>query len=175
MKVTLIHLLTGIFLVSVPMFTGDRVGKKYGVWAGIGSGIASVPLAAGVLVLFYRALNRQTEEHRREYREKYRYVYRVLAVPADPRNILKPDGAQLMVGDYGWEARPIRRDDLIYLQGLSPRWFVVWHAGFRPDQIERIAPKPCSQYDWDHTWLDSPPPCPYPVQERETTAMGFPV
>jgi hypothetical protein len=175
MKLTLVNLLTGIFLLSVPICTGDRVGKQYGVWAGIGAGIASVPLAAGVLVLFYRALNRQTEQRRREYREKYRYVYRVLAVPDDPRNILKPDSAQLMVGDYGWEAEPICKNGLIYLQGLTPKWCVVWHAGFRTDQVEKVAPKPRSQYDWDHTWMDSPPPCPFPVQERITAAMGLPV
>jgi hypothetical protein len=47
---------------------------------------------------------------------------------------------------------------LIYLQGLTPDWRTVWHAGFQPNQIERIGLKPSSQYDhWVPYWIKTPP------------------
>jgi len=90
---------------------------------------------------------------------------------------VKPEGAEIQIGDYGWDARPNRRNGLIHLQGLTERWQVVWHAGFRPDQIQRIAAKPASQYDyWIPYWAKRPPPppCPFPVRMRNTPTMGLP-
>ena len=63
------------------------------------------------------------------------------------RIVAKPDGAEIRVGDYRWEAGPIHKDGLIYLQGLTVEWTVVGHAGFRRDQIEWKTEKPSSQYD----------------------------
>jgi hypothetical protein len=99
-----------------------------------------------------------------------------VAIPLDAKNIIKPADAEIRVGDFGWEAAPIRNDGLIYLQGLTSGWRVVWHAGFRPEQVERVGPKPSSQYDyWAPYWAKpSPPICPFPVQERETSDMGLP-
>jgi hypothetical protein len=109
-----------------------------------------------------------------ELREKYRSIYRVVAVPPEPKIIIIPEGAEIRLGDYGWEAGPIRNDGLIYLQGLTLEWTVVWHVGFTPDQIKMVATKPNSQYDsWRPYWVDLPP-CPFPVIERETLTIGRP-
>lgn len=97
--------------------------------------------------------------------------------PPPSKSIVKPAAAEIQIGDYGWDARPSSEDGLIHLQGLTPKWQVVWHAGFRPDQIEKVAVKPASQYDyWAPYWAKPPPPppCPYPVRERNTPTMGLP-
>jgi len=84
-------------------------------------------------------------------------------------------GASIKIGDYGWEAVPLRDDGLIYLQGLDTEWQVIWHAGFRPEQIESVATKPQSQYDWNYEWVRKKLLCPFPVQEHSTAGMGFPI
>ena len=98
-------------------------------------------------------------------------------LPSAQLSVIKPQGAEIRIGDYGWEAGPTRSDGLIYLQGLAPDWTVVWHTGFRPDEVERVAEKPTSQYDyWAPYWAKSPPPspCPFPVADRETMTWGRP-
>jgi len=95
-------------------------------------------------------------------------------MPTDESTIKKPKDSEIKVGDYGWQAEPIRNDGLIYLQGLTAEWQVVWYAGFHPEQIESVGPKPRSQYDWDYSWARRAPPCPFPVQERKTNTMGLP-
>jgi hypothetical protein len=99
----------------------------------------------------------------------------VIGLPSDGTNVKKPQGAEIKIGDYGWEAEPPKgKEDLIFLQGLTAKWQVVWYAGFRSDQIESTGSKPRSQYDWDYSWLRNAPPCPFPVQERETPSWGMP-
>jgi hypothetical protein len=170
-----IELLALLFGIGLPITIGMLVSKQFGVWTGVEAGLFSaIPCVASV-VLFYRAYWRRNAKRRQEWKEKYSRVYRVIAVPTNDSLAKKAQGAEIKIGDYGWEAVPLREDGLIYLQGLTPQWRVVWYAGFRPDQIERVAFKPQSQYDWDQTWVKNPPPCPFPVQERETANMGFPM
>lgn len=171
---TIIELLAAIFVISIPFLVGSTVTKSYGVWAGIVAGFFSAIVCIALVICLYRVQARQLKQRRDELRERYKQVYRVLTLPTDKTCIKKPEGSEIKVGDYGWEAVPFRNDGLIYLQGLNPQWRVVWYAGFRPDQIESIALKPQSQYDWNYTWIRNPPPCPFPVQARETSTMGFP-
>src|SRR5580765_1201853 len=129
------------------------------------------------VVLFYRWSWKRDRRQLQELREKYRGIYRVLALPSDQKIVAKPDGAEIKIGDYGWEAGPASKDGFICLQGLTTEWTVVWHAGFHPDQIEWVTEKPSSQYDyWVPYWAKSPPlpPCPFPVIERATPTIGRP-
>lgn len=172
---TIIELFALIFVIYIPILTGSVVAKKFGTGAGIGAGILSAAACITVVILFYRGRGRQHEKRRRELREKYRTVYRVIALPSDESNIQKPQGAEIKIGDYGWEAEPPKgKEGLIFLQGLTAKWQVVWYAGFRSDQIESTGSKPRSQYDWDYSWLRNAPPCPFPVQERATPSWGLP-
>ena len=100
------------------------------------------------VVLFYRWCWKRDRKRLQELRKKYRGIYCVLALPSEQKVVAKPDGAEIKIGDYGWEAGPNSEDALIYLQGLTAEWTVVWHAGFRPDQIEWVTEKPNSQYDY---------------------------
>lgn len=166
---TLIELLAVIFVISIAII----VGKSLGTGAGLLAGLLSVI----VVILFYSWIGRRDERKLKELREKYPAIYRVIAVSPAPIIIMMPEGAEIRIGDYGWEAGPIRSDGLIYLHGLTPDWTVAWHAGFRSDQVEWIATKPYSQYDsWHPFWADSPPlpPCPFPIAERETLTIGRP-
>jgi hypothetical protein len=174
---TLIELLALMFVIAVSTGMGKSVARKHGTWPGIGAGILAAAVCATIVVLFYRWMWRQDKRRLQELREKYHTIYRVIALPTDKTSIRKPEGAEIKVGDYGWEAGPILKDGLIYLQGLTVKWCVVWHAGFRPDQVEKVGPKLSSQYDyWVPDWAKGPPPppCPFPVQERETPNMGLP-
>jgi len=174
---TFIELLALIFIISVTLSVGNAVSDKFGRLAGIGAGAVSAFVCVVAVILFYRVAGRRHAQQCREFREKYTRIYRVLAVPTDEAAIKKAQGAEIKAGDYGWEAAPLRDDGLIYLQGLNPQWRVVWYAGFRLDQIETVAAKPQSQYDWNYAWVRNPPPCPFPVQERlhPTINMGFPM
>jgi hypothetical protein len=156
---------------------GGYVAKQYGVLPGIGAGVLAATVCVVVVVELYRRSRRRDARRLKELREKYRAIYRVIAPPAEDNAVIKPEGAEIRVGDYGWEAGPLQKDGLVYLQGLTVAWRVVWHAGFRPDQIEKVGWKPASQYDhWVPYWAkgDSPPPCPFPVLARETPTMGLP-
>jgi hypothetical protein len=170
---SLIDLLALVFVVGVTTVVLTTVRAAYGTWAGIGTATLTATACAIIVVLFYRWSWRRENRGLRQLRDEYRGVYRVLAVPSDLNLIVAPAGATIRIGDYGWEAAPIHKDGLIYLQGLTTEWTVVWHAGFRPEQIERVASKPSSQYDY---WRAQPPlpPCPFPVIERETLTMGLP-
>lgn len=172
---TIFEMLAVVLMIFVPISLGQFAANRFGVLPGVGVGILSAILCAIVVVLFYRARGRQHENRRRELREKYRGVYRVIGLPADETNIKKPQGAEIKVGDFGWEAEPPKgKEGLIFLQGLTAKWQVVWYAGFRSDQIESAGPKPQSQYDWGYSWLRNAPPCPFPVQERATPSWGLP-
>jgi hypothetical protein len=162
-------------VIGVPIAIGMLVAKHFGSWAGIVAGFASPIVCVTVAGLAYRVRWRRLAQHCSEWKERYCGIYRIEAIPTDEKSIKKAKDAEIKIGDYGWEAVPLREDGLIYLHGLTPEWRVVWHAGFRPDQIEKEVVKPYSQYDWDHTRVRNPPPCPYPVQERSTNHMGLPV
>lgn len=174
---SLIELLAAIFVVSTVMFTLRYLGPTYGMWWGIFAAFVAGSLSFLMVALLYRWQWRQDQRGLQNAREKYRDIYRVIAMPIDPTVIVIPQGAEIRVGDYGWEAGPPRNDGLIYLQGLTQDWTVVWHVGFRPNEIEKVGAKPYSQYDaWHPYWADPPPlpPCPFPVIERETITMGRP-
>src|SRR5262252_6155487 len=174
---TLIELLAVMFVIAVGGFVGGAVQQKYGKPMGLLAGIVAGLATFGLVIQFYRWSWQRDKRRLTELREKYRTIYRVKTLPTDAKSVVKPDKAEIRVGDYGWEAHPNRKDGLIHLQGLTPRWTVVWHAGFRPDQIENVAEKTVSQYDyWVPYWAKTPPPppCPYPVQERKTPTMGLP-
>jgi uncharacterized membrane protein len=174
---TLIDLLALVFVVAVAQVTVQIVTRTHGLWAGIAAGILAAIVSGTIVVLFYRAGGRRSAERRRMLTEKYPNIYRVLSLPTDDNCIRKAKYARIAVGDYGWEAEPLNSDSLIYLQGLSSQWRLVWHAGFRPEQIEKVGPKPRSQYYIPYAWRapNQPPPCPYPVQKDNPPTMGYPI
>lgn len=171
---TFLEMLALWLVIGVPIAVGMVVGNSFGSWLGVGAGLLSALVFAAIVGFAYRASWRKNAQRRRELREKYRRIYRVIGIPTDERSISKPQGVEIRVGDYGWEAAPLRDDGLIYLQGLNLQWRVVWYAGFRPDQIENVALKPQSQYDWNSTWFRNPPICPFPLQGQQTTDLGLP-
>ena len=129
---TLIELLAVIFIVAVTGIVEESVTHKFGRWIGIGAGTITLIICVIIVVLFYRWSWQRDRMRLQELRERYRGIYRVLALPSDQKIVAKPDGAEIRIGDYGWEAGPVSKDGLIYLQGLTAEWTVVWHAGFRP-------------------------------------------
>jgi prepilin-type N-terminal cleavage/methylation domain-containing protein len=174
---TLIELLAVIFIVAITSAIYLPISKNYGVGAGIGAGFVTIVVCVLIIAQLYRWRWRRDKQRLQELREKYQAIYRVIALPADERNLRKATGAEIKIGDYGWEAGSLRKDGLIYLQGLTSEWHVVWHAGFRPEQIEKVATKPVSQYDrWHPYWAEvpPPPPCPFPILARSTATMGLP-
>jgi hypothetical protein len=174
---TLIELLIGIFITALATVAYLAVRPKHGPWLAAAAAALAVVAGISLVVIFYRWSWRRDRRQLTELREKHRTIYRLKELPSDARSIVKPEWAEIQIGDYGWDARPGRRDGLIHLQGLTRQWQVVWHAGFRPDQIEKVAEKPSSQYDyWVPYWSrrPPPPPCPFPVQERNTPTMGLP-
>jgi prepilin-type N-terminal cleavage/methylation domain-containing protein len=174
---TLIELLAVIFIVALVTAVHEAVRAKHGQGLALAASALAVLFGALLVILFYRWTWSRERKRLARLREQYQSIYQVKELPTATKSIVKPAGAEIQVGDYGWDARPNRRDGLIHLQGLTARWQVVWHAGFRPDQIEKVAAKSVSQYDyWTPYWAKpSPlPPCPYPVRERDTPTMGLP-
>jgi len=172
---TIIELLALIFVLFVSIEVGKHVGERHGTSAGIVAGCVAGVACTIVVATFYWVAGRRDKRRRAELREKYRWIYRVVELPRDTQKVIRPEGAEIRIGDYGWEAEALEADGLIYLQGLTDRWRVVWYAGFRPEQVERVCEKPRSQYDWDYSWVTNPPPCPFPIQPRETADMGLPI
>ena len=174
---TLIELLAVIFITAITSAIYVSSSKKYGVVTGIGAGFVTILVCVLIIVQFYRWSQRKDKQRLQELREKCQAIYRVNTLPTDGANLQKAIGAEIKIGDFGWEAGSLRKDGLIYLQGLTPGWHVVWYAGFRPEQIERVATKPISQYDhWHPYWakVPPPPPCPFPILARPTATMGLP-
>jgi len=126
---------------------------------------------------FYRCLDWLEVRHRAERREKYRGIYRVLSLPSAHNKPASWNAEDITVGDFGWEAEPVTKDGLIWLQGLSVQWKMNWRAGFKPEEVEYVGPKPVSQYDWKDFEYDGPKPrsiytsaipkqpCPFPIQK----------
>lgn len=166
-----------MFVITAIMLAWKSASSSYGLWWGIGAGLLAGVLSILLVILFYCWNWRRQERTLAELRKKYTAIYQVNTVPSDPQIIILAEGAEIRVGDYGWEAGPTRNDGLIYLQGLTPEWTVVWHAGFRPDEIEKVVEKTNSQYDsWYPYWANPPslPPCPFTVVERKTMTVGRP-
>ena len=137
--VTLIDLLAVIFMIDVPILTGMFVARNFGVWPGVAAGILAAPASIGAVVAFYKWSWRLDDRRCAEVREQYRGIYRVIQIPPDKKNVRLAESAEIRIGDYGWEAEPFRDTKLIYLQGLSPVWEMVWHAGFEPHEIGRAS------------------------------------
>jgi membrane protein implicated in regulation of membrane protease activity len=174
---SLIELLAVSFMFSVFLLTANAVGHRHGPLAGLAAGVLGLLVSWRLVVSFYRWSWRRDKRRLQDLQENHRAIYRVRALPTEPKSIVKPDAAEIKIGDYGWEARPVRKDGLIHLQGLTTGWKVVWHASFRPVQLEKAAEKAVSQYDyWAPDWAKPPPPrpCPFPVLERSTPTMGLP-
>lgn len=142
------------------MFIADIETLSEGCWFA-----AIVSLVALVLISLIFGL--REEWLRRVLTKEYPRIYRVKSVPSDTACALKAEGASIEVGDYGWEAQPLHKDGLIYLHGLNDRWQVVWYAGFQPDQVEVVGPKPHTQYNLFPDWADvkGVPPCPFSVHK----------
>ena len=174
---TLIELLVVILIVGFVAAVHGAVRAKHGEGPALLASLLAVVASALLVVLSWDWNSRSKKRRLTRLREQYRIIYQVKELPTNAKSIVKPAAAEIQIGDYGWDARPSRKDGLIHLQGLTPKWQVVWHAGFRPDQIEKVAGKPVSQYDyWAPYWAKPPPPppCPYPVRERNTPTMGLP-
>lgn len=159
------------------MITFTSVLKTFGPWWGIAAAVSSGSISVFTVGLFYRWTWRRDKRGLQNARDKFQEIYRVIAEPSNPKVIVKPEGAEIRVGDFCWEAGPSRNDGLVYLQGLTVDWTVVWHAGLHSDEIEKICKKPHSQYDsWHPYWAEPPslPLCPFPIVERETMTIGRP-
>lgn len=116
--------------------------------------------------------------------QKYTSIYRIISISGGVTCPIVAHGSSINIGDFGWEAEPINNDGLIYLHGLNRKWQVVWYAGFNPDQIELVGPKPKSQYYIFPDWMAASqkiPECPFPVKKYsagkiyKTDHFGFPV
>ena len=170
---TIIEMMAVMFVMVVTLYA-KALGKIYGGNARILIPIMGFIAACGVVFLYYYRSGISEGRRRRSIREKYHYIYRVIEAPPQNSKIKKHSTAVILIGDYGWEAPSLANDGLIYLQGLTSKWGIVWYAGFHPDQIEKVGLKPQSQYDWKYTWSYNTPPCPYPIVERETSDLGLP-
>lgn len=165
---TLIELLFFVILVSIGIGVGSLVAKFLGIFAGIGAGILAV---AGFIYLTKILSVAGHRRHCRKMAEKYTRIFRVRDLPTDETSIILPKNSEIKTGDYGWESGPIRKNGLIYLRGFDEKWKFIWWAGFQPEQIEFVCPKPFSDYDRhlpDRKDLLKNP-CPFPVQLRSGT------
>ena len=174
---TLIELLVVIIIVGLVAAVHGAVRAKHGEGPALLASVLAVVVCALLIVLAWDQGARSNKRQLSKLREKYRSIYQIKELPTDPKSIIKLAAAEIRIGDYGWDAKSSRKDGLIHLQGLTPKWQVVWQAGFHPDQIVKVAAKSVSQYDyWAPSWAKppSPPPCPYPIQERETPTLGLP-
>jgi hypothetical protein len=186
---------TGILIATLPvvvypiaaLFLMALAEKYFGIGARIGVGLFSL----GGFIIYLRYLWRWVDwfldRERDHKREKYRGIYRVKALPKIEKSIWRNLGAEIKVGDYGWEASPWRQDGMIYLQGLNEKWGLVWWAGFEADQIEYVCPKPVSQYDWRDFDYEGPKPkalyhwkyskpkvlCQFPVETPPNNQDGY--
>jgi prepilin-type N-terminal cleavage/methylation domain-containing protein len=163
---TLIELLAVIIIVAAVSSTWTIVRGRYGVVTGVMAAMAVTFLCACLVVAFYRISGKRFQADFKAISEKYSTIYRVRSLPDENAPILKGEGVRIQVGDYGWDAEPLRDDGLIYLHGLSTDWLVLWYAGFRPDQVERVGPKPRLQYDLPYAWICAgadTPPCAFPA------------
>jgi hypothetical protein len=194
-KVTILYNLSGFgFVLALLILV--LASAKLGVICAQHFGLLG-QLSAFVLVLlffffvimryFSRCLNWLDVAHRAERRERYRGIYRILSLPSvhNKPNSWNPE--DITVGDFGWEAEPLTKEGLIWLHGLSVHWKMTWRAGFKPEEVEYVGPKPVSHYDWKDFEYDGPKPrsiytsaipkqsCPFPVQKICRWKATFPI
>lgn len=125
---TLIELLIGIFITALATVAYLAVRPKYGPWLAAAAAALAVVAGISLLVLFYRWSWSRNKRQLAELREKFHTIYRLKELPSEARSVVKPEWAEIQIGDFGWDARPNRRDGLTHLQGLTRQWQVVWHA-----------------------------------------------
>lgn len=174
---TVIEVFAAAFVLLTPIAAMRLTPAGWSPWLKIGTAMAAGTGSVIVVSLFYRWVDQRTAKAMAEAQKNDRLIYRVVTTPTNPHVIVLPQGAEIQVGDYGWEAGSNRGDGRIYLQGLTADWEVVWHAGLAPNEIERVGPKPRSQYEaWHPYWQDPPdlPACPFPVLNRATATAGRP-
>lgn len=173
---SLIEFFAGCFVLFVPFQTFQYVAPRYGGWSGVVASLVSFVASLLAVVGFYWLAERLRDWEIDCLLAKYPYVYRVKVPPTDMHSIVKPDGNDITVGDYGWEAEPIHDNGLIYLQGLREDWQVAWYAGFQLDQIERVGAKPRLQYYLPYTHISGvkPPKCPFTVR-CPAKSLGHPI
>lgn len=176
---TLIELLAMIIIVAAVSSTWTIVRGKYGIGMGLAAALAVTLLCASLIVVFYHFSGKRFAVEFKDLSEKYATIYRVLSPPDGSAPVLKAEGADIRAGDYGWDAEPIQNDGLIYLHGLSADWLVLWYAGFRPEQIERVGPKPRIQYYLPYAWMGAGSdahPCPFPASATvpKMATLGHP-
>jgi hypothetical protein len=161
---TLSVLLIFLFMFVTGLTIFVIVWHAIGFWTGIASGsLAGYWAGLGLCKILDHVNRIKTQKRRNEMHVEYNRIFQVLALPTDEKKgifkLIMSKEPEIRAGDYGWEIKPLKNSDLIYLQGLDQNWRAIWLAGFRRDQIEYIGPKPVS--------LKPKTPCPFPVQSRE--------
>ena len=154
------------------------MAPRFGKLEGFAAALVSAAASVAAVFAFYRCLFRRYEQELRELTQRYPLVYRVKELPTDASSIVKAEGTEIAVGDFGWDAEPIQNDGMTYLHGLTEGWQVAWYAGFCQDQIEGVGPKPRLQYYLPYSWIcvgANAPLCPFPVVSTPTTTLGFPI
>lgn len=184
----LLHILLILaFTVATCIMLGV-LERRVGGWANTTAGLVALAIFLLYLRWLWRTFDRWLEEDLTHLRAHCTGLYRVLGRPANTRDFYIPNGVKVCKGDYAWEAPPFRNDGLIYLEGLTEDWGLLWKAGFHPADVERVCEKPVSQYDWrdfeypglrpgyGHQWKECKPvkPCPYPVSAPEGVQLCFP-
>src|SRR5579862_6610214 len=102
---TLIELLVCIFIVALATTAYQIVRPKHGPWPAAAAAALAVMAGLSLVILFYRWSGSRNRRQRAELREKFRTIYRVKALPTASRSIVKPEWAEIQIGDYGWDAR----------------------------------------------------------------------
>lgn len=137
---------------------------------------------------FYHVADLLSKRERDEARKKFRGIYRVLSLPTKSQRPNNWCSEEITVGDFGWEAKPLTKDGLVWLQGLTTEWKMAWRAGFEPKEIEFVCSKPVSQYDWKDFEYDGPKPksiwttaipkhpCPFSIKKTpKYSRLHFPI
>lgn len=183
----LLAVLIGFPIVTI--FIADTFGKSFGVIVRM---VVGLVILAGYVFVVLPKMHKLGQwfhqKHIEDARENYTGIYRVLARPTDDQGAIWC-GESITLGDYGWQHKYMfPKKGLIYLQGLTSEWGCAWRAGFRPDQIEYVGPKPACQYDWydfeyagkkpvaSFMWPEVKPKdqCPYPIQAQIKGRLSYP-
>ena len=171
-----VELVAAVFLFGATIVVWTILAPRFGSVVGAGGSAVTAALCWLVIYKFYLWSAQKRVHELQELEESYPGVYRINHVPTNLPCVIA-DGAQIQVGDYGWEAESFASDEFIYLQGLTEGWEVVWHAAFRPEHVEWAGEKPRTQYYLPYAWVcagATPPPCPFPVQDASEKSLGFP-
>jgi hypothetical protein len=173
---TLIDLFAAIFVLTIPSIVFNFSKPRLGLWWGILISFVAAVASLVVVSVMYRTLRIHITRVYKSLEITYPSIYRVLALPDDNLEVRKEHGVEISIGDFGWEAEPIKADGLIYLHGLTSNWEVAWYAGFRSDQLELVGLKPHTQYflphHWKHAWASNPR-CPFPVKVTPKVRLGY--